>query len=1443
MSSRDLIEQEALLDEEDDESYDEETGEAKARADTNGHFDDSSEDDEDDEDEDEARKIREGFIVDEDEEIEDREERRRQRKRRRQEEREREDEGLDEEDIYLIGENNPELQRALPTEQTKFKRLKRGHKSDRDRPMSRGINDMFDSDEEEEVDQYGRVGRQERRGMDDMGDFIEEDVFSDEDREQLQEDEEIARPMRKGLSGLGVTDVTGLDETALEDMRMAFGDGNDYLFALEAEDQEEEQDEDEEKHLDLKDVFEPSQLAEKMMTEEDNVIRFTDEPERYQIARKQYKHVILTDEQFKEEAIWISNLMLLKKRLDPDLREPFQRSIAKVLEFMITDDWEVPFIFQHRKDYLIHAARVPVSPDPSNPDGPEYVVRAEKLLNMIDLWDIFEYDLKFRSLIDKRNTLQKTYDNLQSLSNVHDEIFESMLPLATTMEELQDVQEYLYFQYPSQIKDIAMVNGNGEDGTAKQRRKATTRTFSERVRNSRAYELVRAFGITADAFAQNALREGRRQYTEEPAEKPDTLADTVLDDNFSNGAHALKAAKAMFAEELTMSPKMRKVVRQAFYMNGIVECFRTEKGLKKIDEQHPYYEFKYLRNQQLSDIARRPELFLRMLKAEEEGLVEVKVRFENFDNYKKRLYPDIVTDNISELADAWNRERKEVLDMALGKLERIMSRGVKENIKMECENHVAKECREAFSSRLDQAPYKPKGMILGTIPRVLAISNGNGIVGKDPLYWAWVEEDGRVLENGKFTDLTLGDPDRMIADGRDVEAFVELVDRRKPDVIGVSGFSPETRKLYKQLSDLVSAKNLLGATYTNDLDEEVSDHLEVVIVNDEVARLYQSSERAQMEHPGFATLTHYCVALAKYLQNPMKEYASLGRDIVSIQFKPGQQLVSEEKILKQLESALVDMVNLCGVDINEAVTDTATANLLPYVCGLGPRKAAQLLKIINMNGGVVNNRIELLGVNTQYPAMGVKVWNNCASFLYIDFDSADPDADYLDNTRVHPEDYDIGRKMAADALELDEEDIKAETDENGQGAIVRKLIKEDAQDRVNDLILEEYAEQLERNLNQRKRATLETIRAELQQPYEELRKQFVFLSTDAIFTMLTGETNESLAEGMVVPVSIKRVSDDHIDGKLDCGVDVLVAEVEITDRYDIPVRSLFSPHQTVPGRIIFLNRKLFQANASLRESEINRPYRRQFDHMAGEWDSRQEDADREALREKTETSGRVMRVIKHPLFRPFNSAQAEEFLANQSRGDVVIRTSSKGPDHLAVTWKVSDGIYQHVDVLELDKDNEFSVGKMLKVGGRYTYSDLDELIVNHIKAMAKKVDDMMLHEKFQEGTRADIEAWLTTYTKANPTRSAYAFCIDHKHPGYFHLCFKAGEHAQFNSWAVKVIPQGYEMQKNPYPDMMALCNGFKIMFKNLEKRTAGRKGGAAGVGVSGGHMGGHGGYR
>lgn len=1209
-------------------------------------------------------------------------------------------------------------------QQTKFKRLKRGHRDEERFPERRDLNEIFSDDDEEMTDDR-HYGRSHRTQADEFDDFIEDDYpEDDEERIQRQEDMEVARPKDKGLT----VDATGLDKDALDDMEAIFGNGEDYDWALELEEAEEERNR-EAQGAELKDVFEPSQLKERLLTDEDNEIRINDDPERFQIDRKPFQHQQTSSEGFKEEARWITNLMLPKKGLPQDMHGPFNKAIGQVVEFFVIDGLEVPFVFQQRRDYLIHAKKIR-NPDLRNdPDAPEFTVEAQKLLTQDDLWRILELDIKFRSLVEKRTVLERAYNNLrENFANVDDEILNEMIRQAATQEELQDLQDYLNFQYSAELKDIA-ARGNG---VSKELRRPGAKTaLFERIRKSRAYEFVRALGISPDSLAKNVLREGKKATSDDARVPPGELADQLADSDFLTSEQVINVARQMYAEELFLSPRMRKVFRVQYYLAGMVSCRRTEKGLRKIDEAHPYYEIKYLDNHSLGDLAQRPEIFLKMMKAEEEGLVEVRLEPSDERDFRRRLYKEFASDNFSSLADAWNEERQKVLDMAYARLDKVISKGVKDSLRTACQDELLQTCREEFSKRLDQAPLKPKGMVLGTTPRVLTLSNGMGDPNRDPVCWTYVDEDGRVLEHGKFTNLARDENQR--------DDFAELVERRHPDMVGISGFSADTQRLIKDVQDLIKEKDLRGPAYEDpDTDEERCDLMEVVIINDEVARLYKDSPRAVADHPSLSSLTRYCIALARYMQNPLKEYAALGKDITSLLIHPYQQYLPQDKLYKQLETAMVDMVNLVGVEINEAMKDAYTANLLPYIAGLGPRKAQLLIKGINANGGVINARDELVGDLSRHkiPVLGPRVWNNVASFLYIEYDPTHPDSDPLDNTRIHPEDYDLARKVAADALGLDEEDVKAETDQNGPGAVVRKLFKEEQQEKVNELILEEYAEQLEREYSQRKRATLEAIRAELMVPFEELRKAFLPLSTDQIFTMFTGETRDSLCEGMIVPANVRVVKDDFAIVKLDCGIEGRIEAHEVSNRHS--VKDVLHVGQTIQAKLIDVNRQDFMCKLSVREEELRRPFRRHYDQGRGQWDLKQEEEDREELREKDKTTGRTQRVIRHPLFKPFNSTQAEEFLGSQPPGEVVIRPSSKGNDHLTITWKVADGVYQHIDVLELQKETEFSVGKVLRVGSKYTYTDLDELIVDHVKAMAKKVEELMQHEKFQKGSRADL---------------------------------------------------------------------------------------------------------
>ncbi|KAF2861338.1 transcription elongation factor SPT6 [Piedraia hortae CBS 480.64] len=1308
-------------------------------------LDDSSEE-EDDDDEAEMSRIRQGFIVDEEEE-EEAQPREERRKRRREDKTE--DDELDEEDLDLVNGHVSQEDR----DNSKYKRLKRGHRDDGTPDGSRPVDNIFSDDDE------GDAGRTRPGYGDDLDDFIEADEFPDEEQGDMDDDLGIRAPKRGGFASIRDLEDSGLGEAELEDMRAAFGEGDEFGWALEVEARLNDETADPDKPLELKDVFDPSQLEDRMLTEEDNIIRLTDVPERFQIARKTYqdlKELGLSEQELQlrhqEEAAWMAKLLFPRKQLAPELRDPFEQAIKKVLEFMNIDEFEPAFIFHNRKDYLIHSEHVPTTPDPSRPDAPAYTIKAEKLLTQNDLWDILDYDLKFRMFCEKRENVQRSVELLKEAApDFDDPVFDNLLPLATQIEDITDLQDYLNFQYSSYLREINMAKAEAQ-GT--QKRAQGSRVVWEMVRSGPAYHLVRAFGIKPDDLARNLDRSAPHQYTEDPDVRPDDMADTLVQaPDYKTGEEVLNAAKGMFQMEITRSPRIRRYLRKIYYEKLVFDVHRTEKGLKQIDEDHAYYEFKYLRNWEARTfLLERPELFLKMIKAESEGLVQVGVRLQGERQLKEDLHRAVKSDNFSEVADAWNSLRMECVDKAMAKLHDIISQGVKDNIKNECENAIAARCRKAYTDRLDQAPYRALGAELGTPARVLAMSNGAGDRG-DATCWVFMDH-GRVLESGKLGELRLAVAERQVPDTEDVATLLDIIDRRRPDVIAVSGWSVETRRLYKDVQDIVEVKKVMGNPPENNDADEPPEPLDVIMVNDEVARLYHTSDRAAREYPNLPPVARYAVSLARYVQNPLSEYAALGRDVLSISFDPNQHLIDEVKLIKALETSMVDVVNMVGIPINQAVADPYVANLLPYVSGLGPRKAAHMLKMINAAGGEIFNRNDLVGDPDRNikQSVAATVFTNCASFLYIDFASGEkegPEADYLDNTRIHPEDYDLARKIAADALEMDEEDIKVEVDEHGPSAVVRRLVNEEHQDKVDDLVLEQYAEQLEKQMKQLKRATLETIRVELQGPYEEIRDDFHFLTTDEMFTMLTGETQDSLVEGLKVPVVVKRIFVDHLEVRLDCGIDGTITSEFFPDeltRLGIDARQRWQPHQVIQAKVLFIDRKKLSAQLSIREADLSIPYKRHFDHGIDEWDAQLE------LRDKKEANtyidpgtGKAQRVIKHTYFRPFNSAQAIEFLGPQPRGSYVIRPSSKGPDHLAVTWKVHEGIYQHIDVLELDKENEFSVGRVLRIGGKYSYSDLDELIANHVGLMAKKVEEMINDERFQQGSRQQTGKLMSSF--------------------------------------------------------------------------------------------------
>ena len=259
--------------------------------------------------------------------------------------------------------------------------------------------------------------------------------------------------------------------------------------------------------------------------------------------------------------------------------------------------------------------------------------------------------------------------------------------------------------------------------------------------------------------------------------------------------------------------------------------------------------------------------------------------------------------------------------------------------------------------RIDMAPYITRELKYGEFASsVLAISWGKGDPHKDPITFVFVDEAGRMREHTKIDNLH---------DADNIDEFKDLLKRRKPDVAVVGGFTVATLKLMNRVKELFRGSSAAApAEHGWGTSSEQAFDIPAIYVHDDVARIYQHSKRAAEEFSALPPNAKYCVGLARYVQSPLNEFAALGPDIAAISFDEDNQhlvyiylllfsLINEviiqipkDKLLTAFEEVLVDIANKVGVDINRAVADPYYQHLLPFICGLGPRKAQVLVKKI-----------------------------------------------------------------------------------------------------------------------------------------------------------------------------------------------------------------------------------------------------------------------------------------------------------------------------------------------------------------------------------------------------------------------------------------------------------------------------------------------------------------
>lgn len=309
----------------------------------------------------------------------------------------------------------------------------------------------------------------------------------------------------------------------------------------------------------------------------------------------------------------------------------------------------------------------------------------------------------------------------------------------------------------------------------------------------------------------------------------------------------------------------------------------------------------------------------------------------------------------------------------------------------------------------------------------------------------------------------------------------------------------------------------------------------VFVVSEDGASVYSASEAAREEFPNEDVTVRGAVSIGRRLMDPLAELVKI--DPKSIGVGQYQHDVDQGELKKSLDMVVESCVNTVGVNVN-----TASRHLLMYVSGLNATTAKNIVEYREKNGAF-KSRAELKKV----PRLGPVAFVQCAGFLRI------PGAkNPLDNSAVHPESYDIVKRMAQD-----------------NGCTVAQLIDDKQLQKTIDL--KQYV------TPSTGMPTLTDIMAELQRPGRDPRSEVEVFEFDPRVHEV-----EDLQEGMILPGIVTNIT--NFGAFVDVGVhqDGLVHISQLADRYVKDPNDVVKLHQHVMVRVAEVDVKRKRVSLSMK---------------------------------------------------------------------------------------------------------------------------------------------------------------------------------------------------------------------------------------------------------------------
>ena len=441
-----------------------------------------------------------------------------------------------------------------------------------------------------------------------------------------------------------------------------------------------------------------------------------------------------------------------------------------------------------------------------------------------------------------------------------------------------------------------------------------------------------------------------------------SLTSKFINDKVKTVEEAVTGASYIIAEYISDNAYYRKWLRNFIFKNGFI----ISKKKKDAEDEKKVYEMYYDFKEEVSKI--KSYRVLAINRAEKEKIVTVSIDID--DAKVLSFFEEKIIKNKESFA----------VD--------IVKNAIKDSYKRLIFPSVEREIRAALSEKAEDVAIKNFSENLENLLLTPPIKD-KMVLGFDPAYrtgckLAVLNPVGKVLKIEKIY------PHPPVNKYEEAKAkTIDLINKYNIDIVAI-GNGTASRESEKFISDVIKS-----------IDRKV----DYIIVSEAGASVYSASPLAIKEFPDLVVEERSAISIGRRLQDALSELVKITPESIGVGLY--QHDVNAKKLSSSLDFVVTSAVNEVGVNIN-----TASPSLLKYISGLTKTYIDKIIKYREEKGKILS-REEVL----KNKLLSEKVYEQAIGFMRVEGGS-----NIFDTTDIHPESYDIAKKVM-EILNINAEEI------------------------------------------------------------------------------------------------------------------------------------------------------------------------------------------------------------------------------------------------------------------------------------------------------------------------------------------------------------------------------------------------------------------------------------